>query len=244
MDFNLTGSQTIPAPLQNGAMISDEGCSAISDASGNLLFYSNGITAYNKFHQIMPNGNNLAGDISACQSTIIVPQPGSTNIFYIFTTDAIENAFSKGYNYSIVDMNDDNGNGDIIVKDQLLWLSCTERMTAARHANGTDVWLITNDNNSNTFRSWLITCNGLQATPVVSTVGVILDFSILSNTGYMKVSPDGKQLCQTHFPLNNQTGNVPNFIQLFDFDNTTGQLTNPKSHSQVTVPGIELKLLN
>ena len=231
LNFNPNGTQPIPAPLQNGAMISDEGCSAISDASGNLLFYSNGITAYNKFHQIMPNGNNLAGDISACQSTIIVPQPGSTNIFYIFTTDAIENAFSKGYNYSIVDMNDDNGNGDIIVKDQLLWLSCTERMTAARHANGTDVWLITNDNNSNTFRSWLITCNGLQATPVVSTVGVILDFSILSNTGYMKVSPDGKQLCQTHFPLNNQTGNVPNFIQLFDFDNTTGQLTNPRSVS-------------
>ena len=52
LNFNPNGTQPIPAPLQNGAMISDEGCSAISDASGNLLFYSNGITAYNKFHQI------------------------------------------------------------------------------------------------------------------------------------------------------------------------------------------------
>ena len=86
-------------------------------------------------------------------------------------------------------------------KNILLHASCTERMTAVRHANGISVWVITNDNNSNTFRAWLVGCNGLQATPVVSNTGVVLDQDIIVNTGMMKVSPDGKQLCQTHFPV-------------------------------------------
>ena len=160
-------------------------------------------------------------------------QPGSDNLFYIFTTDGIEGNFTKGYNYSIVDMNMQGGNGEVIVKNQLLWQSCTERVTAVRHSNGVDVWLITNDNNSNIFRSWLITCSGLQPTAVVSTAGIILNYSVLTNTGYMKVSPDGNQLCQTHFPLEEVIGGVSNFIQLFDFDNTTGQISNGKS---VTTP--------
>ena len=233
LDFNLTGSQTVPVALQNSAMITDEGCSTISDATGSLLFYTNGVTVYNKAHSIMVNGDALAGHPSACQSGLIVQQPGSDNLFYIFTTDGIEGNFTKGYNYSIVDMNMQGGNGEVIVKNQLLWQSCTERVTAVRHSNGVDVWLITNDNNSNIFRSWLITCSGLQPTAVVSTAGIILNYSVLTNTGYMKVSPDGKQLCQTHFPLEEVIGGVSNFIQLFDFDNTTGQISNGKS---VTTP--------
>jgi PKD repeat protein len=64
---------------------------------------------------------------------------------------------------------------------------------------------------------------------VVSQAGVILTQHLLTNTGYMKISPDGKQLCQTHFPLFDPDVSNPNFVQLFDFDNTTGQVTNGRS---------------
>jgi len=220
--------QTPPAPLHNSAMDTDEGSSNICDKNGNLLFYTNGVTVYNRNHQVMLNGNGLLGNISSVQSAIIIPHPGNINLYYIFTTDAIETDFAAGYNYSLVDITLDNGNGEVISKNTLLWASCTERLTAARHQNGTSVWLITNDRSSNIFRSWLIDCNGLNTTAVVSTVGFVLNGYDLMNTGMMKVSPDGKQLCQAHFPSFDDTNPVPNYVQLFDFDNATGSITNPR----------------
>jgi hypothetical protein len=36
-----------------------EGCATISNSSGQLLFYTDGITVYNRNHQVMPNGTGL-----------------------------------------------------------------------------------------------------------------------------------------------------------------------------------------
>lgn len=228
LDFNNISGSSSPIAIGNSVMLADEGCGSICDNSGKLLFYSNGVTVYNRQHEVMLNGDNLAGNTSSVQSCLIVPLPGNDSIFYIFTSDAIENNYARGYCYSVVNMKRDNGNGEVVAKNIQLQASCTERLTAVRHANGISVWVITNDNNSNTFRAWLVGCNGLQATPVVSNTGVVLDQNIVVNTGMMKVSPDGKQLCQTHFPVS-EFG--PNFVQLFDFDNATGILSNPRSIS-------------
>ena len=226
IDFNNVPGSPPPVAIGNSAMVANEGCSGICDKNGQLLFYSNGVTVYNRNHEIMLNGDNLAGNISSVQSCLIVPFPGNDSIYYIFTSDAIENSFAKGYTYSVVNMYRDNGKGEVIGKNILLQSSGTERLTAARHANGTAVWIITNDNSSNTFRAWLIDCNGLQTVPVVSNTGVILNLDGAANSGMMKVSPDGKQICQTHF---SSYDNVPNFAQLFGFDNATGVLSNPRS---------------
>ena len=230
LSFSAPVNQPVPFSLGNSEMLSDEGSASISDEDGNLLFYTNGVTVYNKLHQVMLNGNNLAGNISSCQ-TIIIPHPGHDSLYYIFTTDAVENDFLSGYRYSMVNIKRDNGNGEVIIKNTLLWPSCSERLTAARHSNGIDVWVITNDNNSNTFRSWLITCNGILNTPVVSSVGLVLNQFRDINTGIIKVSPDGKMLCQSHFPIFDETIHIPNFIQLFDFNNASGTITNARQIS-------------
>ena len=227
--FNSLPGKPIPSPLPKGPMIADEGSAAISDANGKLLFYTNGITVYNKNHAIMLNGEGLLGNLSSCQSSIIVPVPGNDSLFYIFTTDAIENSFASGYNYSIVNMRRNGGLGEVVTKNVLLASSCTERLTAARHRNGVDIWVITNDNSSNIFRAWLVSCNGLQPNAVVSIVGQVLNQHLLTNTGMMKISPDGTQLCQTHFPEFDGNAGSGNFFQLFDFDNSTGQLSNSRT---------------
>jgi gliding motility-associated-like protein len=225
----LNFNQPVPAPLVNSAMNADEGSSTICDSDGNLLFYTNGVTVFNRNHQIMLNGENLAGHVSTTQSGLIVPRPGSPNLYYIFTADAFENNFQYGYNYSVVDMTRDNGNGEVTTKNVMFSASCTERMTAIRHADGISVWVITNDRSSNIFRSWLINCNGINTTPVVSTLGSILNTYDLMNVGMLKASPDGKQLCQTHFPLFDEDHTIPNFFQLFDFDNATGTISNART---------------
>src|SRR5437773_5577609 len=108
--MNFSGAT--PAVLQNGAMTAPEGCSSISDKSGNLLFYTNGATVYNRIHQTMLNGTGLLGHVSAFQSCVIVPVPNTDSLFYIFTTDAWENNFANGYRFHIVNMNHDNGKGE------------------------------------------------------------------------------------------------------------------------------------
>ncbi len=231
LSFNTSGIQPVPSILSDSQMDTNEGSSSICDGNGNLLFYSNGTTVYNRNHQVMLNGDNLKGNISSVQACIIIPVPGNDSIYYLFTTDAIENLFADGYNYSIINIKGDNGNGEVISKNMLLWSSCSERMVAARHANGTDVWLITNDNNSNIFRSWLINCNGLQTVPVVSATGIVMDQHFTTNTGMLKLSPDSKQLCQTHFPQGDVIVFTPNFCQLFDFDNATGTISNARTVS-------------
>ena len=220
ISFNADGA-TLPYVLTDGMNAAHEGNASISDNHGNILFYTNGQTIYNKLHEVMLNGDNLLGHPSAAQSSIIIPLPNNDSIYYVFTTDAVENNYASGYRYSVVNMNRDGGKGEVTQKNILLNGSCTERLTAARHANGIDVWVIGNEKNSNTFKAWLVSCTGLQTTPVASMVGIVL---INEDQGVMKVSPDGKQLCQTNFP------EIPgNVFQLFDFDNATGILSNART---------------
>ncbi|MBY8962622.1 T9SS type B sorting domain-containing protein [Flavobacterium sp. D11R37] len=80
------------SPLFGGQVQTNEGCSTISDADGNLLFYTDGRNVWDRNHILMPNGNygagtGLLGDPSSTQSGIIVPKKGDPNIYYIFTVD-------------------------------------------------------------------------------------------------------------------------------------------------------------
>jgi gliding motility-associated-like protein len=227
MSFTATNNMLAPVQLGRSNLTSDEGCTSMSDKSGNVLFYSNGVKVMNKNNMLMLNGNDLLGNISSFQSSIAIQQPGSINKYYLFTSDAFENNFFNGYRYHIIDMQRDNGNGEVISKNNMLWPRCTERLTMVQHSNGIDVWIITNDNFSKTFRSWLLTCNGLQLTPIVSEVGESLNVFQDMNLGALVVSPDGKKMCQTFFYDATGTNFTP-FFQLFDFNASTGLLSNAK----------------
>jgi hypothetical protein len=79
-----------PTVLTNGVINTPEGVATISDNNGNLLFYTDGITVRNSLHSLMANGNALGGNGTSTQSGIIVKQPGSNNIYYIFTVLPLE----------------------------------------------------------------------------------------------------------------------------------------------------------
>jgi gliding motility-associated-like protein len=226
ISFNPGASPTLPYGVPGSAMSADEGCASICDNNGQIMFYTNGKVVYNRENKVMFNGDGLLGHKSSFQSAIIIQKPNSETLFYIFTSDALENNFSNGYRYSIVDMDGDGGKGAVTLKNQVMGISGTERLTAAKHANGVDVWIITNDRSSNTFRAWQLNCSGLAASPVVSNVGDVLDQQNMWNIGCIKVSPDGKQLCQTHFDEGDDLSDN-HFFQLFSFNNATGVISNP-----------------
>jgi gliding motility-associated-like protein len=89
LKFETNGTVT---PLGNGQLNTEEGCSSIADGTGNLLFYTDGRTVWDRNHIPMPNGSfangtELYGDSSSTQSAIIVPKPNDPNIYYVFTVD-------------------------------------------------------------------------------------------------------------------------------------------------------------
>src|SRR5262249_20065706 len=109
LDFS-SGSPVVVS----GAINTNEGTASISDSLGNLLIYTDGVNVYNRNNAQMPNGSGLFGDASTTQ-TIIVPNPGSSNIFYIFTID--DEGGPDGLNVSTVDMSLQGGNGAVTLKN-------------------------------------------------------------------------------------------------------------------------------
>lgn len=61
LDFNCSPVKPIEPSGQFQPM---EGCSSISDASGNLLFYSDGFNVFDRTHQLMENGSDIGSDAS------------------------------------------------------------------------------------------------------------------------------------------------------------------------------------
>ena len=155
-----------PVALTNSVMGSSEGSASIAGPGGNLLFYTNGNTVWNANHVAMLNGSGLFGSSISCQSAVIVRQPGSANLYYVFTmrnwTDG-----GNGAHYSIVDMSLAAGLGDVTTKNQLIYGNTRESLTAVCHANGTDYWIVIHDMFTNEFHSYLLTATGLAAVPVI-----------------------------------------------------------------------------
>ncbi|HKP32889.1 MAG TPA: hypothetical protein VJT83_09185, partial [Chitinophagaceae bacterium] len=216
-------------PLTDGQVNSREGISTICDDNGRLLFYSNGETIFNSIHQEMMNGTNLKGHLSSCQAVLILPKPGDKNLYYVFTSDALENDFLNGYNYHIVDMRLDGGLGAVVSKNNLLYAGSSERLTSVTAGDYKSYWVITNEFNSNVFKAYKLDCSGLNTTPVVSVAGRKTDESPYSNIGVMRVSPNGKFLIQTNLKGRGlRTVPSDEYAQLFDFNNTTGVISNPR----------------
>ena len=120
-----------------------EGCSSISDTSGNLLFYTDGVLVWDQNHTIMPNGYGLAGHFSSTQSAVIVKKPGSLTNYYIFTLDGIGSGFSiswDGLYFSEVDMTLNGGLGDVVStnKNTLVVSHTAEKIAVIKHENETD----------------------------------------------------------------------------------------------------------
>lgn len=205
----------------NSEMYTNEGVASISDEKGILLFYTDGVTVWNKNHQEMPNGKILNGSNSSTQSAIILKKINTKYEYYIFTTD--EFAGSKGFSYSIVDMRLNSGLGDVILKNQYILGPVSEKLTAVKHDNGKAWWVIVHQWNSANFYSYLLDETGLGK-PVISTIGAIhKDIGSGKNSeaiGYLKASPDGTRLASVISYTPNNT------IELFDFDNATGRIAN------------------
>lgn len=205
--------------INNSVLSTDEGCSVICDREGNLLFYTDGISVWNKMHKIMPNGAGLKGNPSSTQSGVVIPYPNQAKKYILFTVT--QTAGEDGVRYSIVDMTLNEGLGDVVSsqKDIALFTPVTEKLTAVKHRNGKDTWVVVHAWKSNEFLSFLVTEKGVTTTPVSSKVGTVHDGGTLNTQGYLKANPDG-----TNLALALEESDI---FELFDFDNASGKVSEP-----------------
>lgn len=173
----------------------------------------------------MNNGRDLYGDTSSSQSAIIVPDPGNPMGYYVFTVDTsgADHDRDMGFNYSYVDMTMDNGLGAVVRKNVNLLTECSEKISAVvKDCDDNSYWVVTTSiqnigsNNYNTFQCYEINPDGIQP-PVTS---VIPGLDISDYRGYLKLSPDGTRIA---------SANALSGLYLFDFDPTTGLVSNPVS---------------
>lgn len=220
LDFS-TGA---PIASSGSNLISYEGCISHSDEQGNLLFYSNGGSndgdmfpapggVWNKNHQLMPNGafNNSMGSMSAAQSTLVIQK--SLTEYYLFTMGA---GNGKDLRYCIIDMSLDGGLGDVTNMATILLedpgINLYEGLTATHHSNGVDYWLLVHGP-GNKFYTYLVSSTGITG-PTEQTIGS-------STEGYhLKISVQGDKILTTN--------------QLYDFNNSTGIISNPLSFPENT----------
>ncbi|WP_242085768.1 T9SS type B sorting domain-containing protein [Aestuariivivens sediminis] len=249
LDFNTD----TPTVLLDGELTSSEGCATISDSNGNLLFYTDGVTIWDRRHGVMPNGLGLYGHKSSTTSALIVPKPGSSSRYYIFTVDQPsyylkDTKIIHGINYTEVDMQLNNGFGDVVPNRMNIHLKTyddtnllekeyksTEKLTAVSHSDGSSIWVITFF--INRFYAFKIG-NGVNENPVVSTATKTVnpevndDGANVTAIGYLKASPNGKQVAIAH--SSTRLGNPRNGskrsgqVLLYDFNNATGEVSNQR----------------
>ena len=205
---------------------------SISDSSGNLLFYTNGNYLENRNFQRLQNSTNYnpslindsTGGLNIDGGAIVIPYPNHPDLFYIFHVNYEE--FVKNNHtfdnplelrYSIVDMNMDNGLGDIdpanktipVINDTLV----LGRLGACRHGNGRDWWLITHRFENNTFHKLLITPD----TILTSTQNIGNIVSQYTPTGFSSFNPQGTKLAVLEWDT---------LVNLYNFDRCNGTLSN------------------
>jgi hypothetical protein len=217
----------------------DRNDASICDSVGNLLFYTNGFSVMNAQYDTMVNGAGLnpspspGSDLDSNlgmkypQMSIIIPAPDQKDKYYLihhcyydinqWTSDFCDTLF-----YSIVDMTLDSGRGSVTLKNQPFWTGNYANndlinfgcLTACKHANGRDWWIVSHKDSTNIFMSFLLTPGGFNG-PYLQSIGPVINFRARQAC----FSPDGSK----YGILANDRPHV------FDFDRCTGLFSNHKN---------------
>ena len=211
--------------------------SSICDKEGNLLLFYDGIDIYNKNFKAVKGSDSLnhtkpinflqAYQDYVPQGGLILPYPDHENQYilihqqveYLVIQDSVADIRGERLYYSIINMNKESGLGEVIERKNILLDVPLDygNITACRHANGKDWWIIQQSYSEPVYYKILLDSMGMR---IFDKQEVGTDD--LSSLGQALFSPDGK------FYINHDcTGNKTD-CAIFNFDRCTGKLSNFK----------------
>ena len=242
MDFSSGVADTFSLTRPMEFFITD---ASICDTSGQLLFYTNGQQIENRFQSPLFNSSNFNSGwgqtfytrgLGYSQGAIILPDPGDNNRYYLLyvsnedffnyhipnDTATYQDLEPFNLSYTHIDMALDSGKGGVLIGEKNINIIndtiLLGRLTACRHANGRDWWLMVHKYYSDIFYKVLITPLGI-ATVDTQTIGPLL----LPSNGMWDFDRTG----QAFFSPNGQTfamSGPSNIIDIYKFDRCTGLL--------------------
>ncbi len=211
-------------------------CAIMCDSMGKLLFYSNGCYIANATHEMMTNGDSIGKDkleTSFCktggnplnQGIIVLPKPGSDHLYYLFYTDIGDPYFMQPFfplapvtlYYSVIDMALENGLGAVTEKNIVVIQDTFARsmIQANCSADGKSWWIVIPKSHSNCYWTLHFTENGID-TIFKQCIGQI--WGDRDSQGQAAFSPNSQKYARFNFFYG---------LNTFDFDNTTGLLSQP-----------------
>lgn len=213
-----------PTPFSS-SVVTRGSCASISDSTGKLLFYSapdtmetqQGIAVgfngniYDTSGAIMQNGDSIISDAEYREMTII-PYPDHQGFYYLFSISVLG---PYGLYYSIIDLNQNGGLGRVIQKNILLnSFQASDGLTAIKHGNGRDWWIIFRrwDSQNDLFYKYLVTPLGISLQQVLG-----IGFNTSNNILRIAFSKNGSKMVVCDYL---------GLLELYDFDRCTGVISN------------------
>ncbi len=200
-----------------------------SNSNGSINFTIDNFMVYNRHRIPMKKNpwnlmNKMQTNISLNESRLVIPVPGCEDRYYLFhlnrdpssgTTGVVRNNLY----YTIIDMNGDNGLGEINSTNANILISNDVScfIGIAPHCNGKDFWLISHSFSSHTFRTYLINSN-VSTTPVTTPFSGILT-SYFDN---LTVSSDGSKI---GYQYQDNSAIALVRVQIFNFNGSNGTLS-------------------
>jgi hypothetical protein len=222
---------------------------SISDENGNLIFYTNGVGLFNANHELVENGNafhsptSYPGGFTAVQGGISFPFPENPGQFILLLADEVDFYFDGIYSpgcspttYSIINMNENNGQGKVLEKNIILNYDTLNygQYLGIQHGNGRDFWAIGSPTyGSNKYYKYLIDPIGAKLHDV-QEVGNVFNPGL----GQGAISPDGENIGYYNWfgviPTSTNVG-----IDLYKFDRCSGEMSDPVHilYPDVAAPG-------
>ncbi len=206
---------------------------SICDKSGKRLFYTNGRYIENAAGDTILGSTGINPDPltqseehgqSLWQAALILPKPDSKHLFYLIHEEetwvgAPLLVVTPNLYYTIVDMSFQGGSGlatqvnTVMVQDTL----DHGKITATRHANGRDWWIVVGEYDSNRYYRFLLGPNGIEEL-LPQRIGE----AVPSGLGQAHFSPDGT----IYAKMNGIDDSVGAFLDIYDFDRCSGLLSN------------------
>ena len=209
---------------------------SICNASGEFLFFTNGIKIFDKNFNFMTGGSlappldtsSLAYGLAQRQGCMFLPWPNDTNKYLLLHTTK---EFSLPMSYAgwipyhlpshlyatVLDKGLNAGNGGIVSINQIILTDTLSNwgggLSVTKHANGRDWWILVKKHYNNKFYKFLFTPNGIQSMGI-QLIGLDNQARLLDSYCF---SPNGEILA----------GIIGGHeIALFNFDRCTGVLSN------------------
>ena len=214
---------------------------SISDTLGQLLFYTNGQWIANRNHDTLSNSENFnpgyATDVyyyaglGITEGTIIIPKPDTQFLYSLFyvtfeqvEVDDIIITQPLHLSYSEIDISQDSGMGEMTLKNVLLIEDTLTQgfLTATKHANGRDWWIISHEYSTKRFYGWLLSPDTIEG-PFSQWIGIDIDYDAIGQSNF---SPDGSKYAMVNY--------FQNTVSIFNFDRCTGLFNNALIDSNFT----------